>query len=243
LKHLNSKDNGNSQKALPGGGRRIGLTAAAATLACAGIVTAIVFKGSPAHTAVVSEVHGGLINPEPASNAAPAVVSTPPQAPAVIPSPGIRVPVITQAPAVEQNGYLQVGFDRLAGFPIRLHWELVDPVRIQGVQKVLGEIPGGIKSLDNGKVAVRGFMLPLKLENGLVTEFLLMRTQARCCYGLPIQVNEVLSVRMAKPVKSLMDQPVTVYGRLHLSESRDPNGALSSIYTMDGDKLKLPESL
>ena len=42
---------------------------------------------------------------------------------------------------------------------------------------MMDEIPGNIKALDNNKIAVRGFMLPVKLEDGLVTEFFLMKTQ------------------------------------------------------------------
>ncbi len=232
---MNSKNNDPGQKAGPGAGGRI-LLAAAAALVCAGVVAAVVFKGSPAPTAVVPEAQGGLINAEPQSNGAAAAVPPPPQAPAVA--------GVAASPSAQGDGYLHVGFDKLAGFPVRLHWQLVDAVRIKGVQKMMDEIPGNIKSLDNTKIAVRGFMLPVQMEDGLVTEFFLLRTQARCCFGLPIQVNELLTVHMAKPgVKSLMDQPVTIYGRLHVSESRDNNGALTSIYTMDGDKMDLPESM
>ena len=146
--------------------------------------------------------------------------------------------------AAKSGDYLQVGFDKLAGFPLRLHWVLVDPVRIKGVQSMMGDVPPDIKSLDQSKIAVRGFMLPLKLEDGKVTEFFLLRTQARCCYGLPIQMNELLTVHMARPgVKSIMDQPVTIYGKLHVSESHDDTGALTSIYTLDGERMDEPSSL
>ena len=150
----------------------------------------------------------------------------------------------TAAPVVKPGGYLQVGFDKLSGFPLRLHWVLVDPVRIKGVQKMLGDVPPDIKALDQSKIAVRGFMLPIKLEDGQVTEFFLLRTQARCCYGLPIQMNELLTVHMAgHGVKSIMDQPGTIYGRLHISENHDDSGALTSIYSLDGDKMDEPSSL
>jgi hypothetical protein len=204
-----------------------------ATLLCAGAVMAIAFRSACAQPAAVPVVQGELINAQPKSNAVPAAVSPAPQ------------PSAATAPAAVKSGdYLQVGFDKLAGFPLRLHWVLVDPVRIKGVQSMMGDVPPDIKLLDQSKIAVRGFMLPLKLEDGKVTEFFLLRTQARCCYGLPIQMNELLTVHMAKPgVKSIMDQPVTIYGRLHVSESHDDSGALTSIYTLDGEKMDEPSSL
>jgi len=56
-------------------------------------------------------------------------------------------------------------------------------------------------------------------------------------------MNELLTVHMAKPgVQSIMDQPITVYGRLHINESHDDSGALTSIYTLDGDKMDLPSA-
>ena len=199
---------------------------AVATLICAGAVVMIVFGSALAQPATVPAVQGELIGAPQKSNAVPAAVSSASQ------------------PPVKTGDYLQVGFDKLAGFPLRLHWVLVDPVRIKGLQSMMGDVPPDIKSLDQSKIAVRGFMLPLKLEDGKVTEFFLLRTQARCCYGLPIQMNELLTVHMAKPgVKSIMDQPVTIYGRLHISESHDDSGALTSIYTLDGEKMDEPSSL
>jgi hypothetical protein len=36
---------------------------------------------------------------------------------------------------------------------------------------------------------------------------------------------------------------VTIYGRLHISESHDDSGALTSIYTLDGEKMDEPSNL
>jgi hypothetical protein len=152
---------------------------------------------------------------------------------------------VAEAPKVAATaaaaGYAEIGFDRLAGFPLRTKWEMTDPVRIKGEQRVVGEIPDSIKALDRNKIAVTGFMLPVKMSGGLVSDFFLLRTQARCCYGLPIQVNELLTVHMTGTgVKSLMDQPITVYGTFHLAETRDTStGTLDGVYTLDGDKLEM----
>jgi len=39
-------------------------------------------------------------------------------------------------------------------------------------------------------VAVTGFMLPTKMDKGLVTEFLLVKESMMCCYGVMPKINE-----------------------------------------------------
>jgi len=80
-------------------------------------------------------------------------------------------------------------------------------------------------------------MLPLKVENGRVTEFLLLRDQLMCCFGAVLKINEWVSVKtIGTSVKAIRDQPVTISGKLHVGEMRE-NGCLVGIYRMDGEKL------
>jgi hypothetical protein len=84
-------------------------------------------------------------------------------------------------------------------------------------------------------------MLPLKVEGGLVTELLIMKDQSMCCYGSTPKLNEWVSIKMiGAGVKAIMDQPVTLFGRLHVGEMRE-NGYLVGIYNMDGEKMQGPE--
>jgi hypothetical protein len=84
-------------------------------------------------------------------------------------------------------------------------------------------------------------MLPLKVEGGLVTELLIMRDQSMCCYGVQPKINEWVSVKMARVgVKPIMDQPVTLFGKLRVGEMRE-NGYLVGIYALDGEKMEAPE--
>lgn len=138
------------------------------------------------------------------------------------------------------DGYLQVGFDKLADYQIFALYQVTDPVRLTSVQRLNRPIPDFIKSLDNRKIAIQGFMLPLKLENARVTEFLIMKNRSMCCFGLPLRINEWVYVRMkGDGVKSIMDVPLTVYGTLHVGEI-DKNGRISSIYQLDGEKMDEP---
>jgi hypothetical protein len=112
-------------------------------------------------------------------------------------------------------------------------------------EKTREQIPQKIHELDGKKAAVMGFMLPLKVnpESGLVTEFLIMRDQSACCYGSVPKINEWISVTMTdKGVRPMMDQPVTIYGRLHVGATRE-NGYLVGIYRLDGEKMAGPQDM
>ncbi len=230
---MNPEPRNSTQQTTGSPGRRFWTSVAVVFISISASLTVALWNAS-AQQAPGRIVQGELINPPPQTNAAP---TAPPGA---FPSPAPSTP--TGPKPAGGDDYLPVGFDRLAGFPMRLHWVMVDPVRIKGVQKMMDDVPANIKELDESKIAVKGFMLPLKLDNGQVTDFFLLRTQARCCYGLPIQMNELLTVHMAHGVKSIMDQPITIYGRLHIAENHDDTGALTSIYSLDGEKMDGPSS-
>ena len=83
-------------------------------------------------------------------------------------------------------------------------------------------------------------MLPMKFEGQKATEFLLLKNQSLCCYGVAPKITEWVDVRMTgKGVKAIMDQPVTVCGIFHVGDVRE-NGDLVGIYRLDGDRLKGP---
>jgi hypothetical protein len=134
------------------------------------------------------------------------------------------------------DGYVKAGFEQLSTFKITP--PPFDPNAKPGsAGPSLGrQIPDAVRSLDGRKAVVTGFMLPIKMEGGLVTEFLLMRSQMMCCYGVVPQVNEWVLVRMAKGVHQLMDVPVSFGGQLHVKELYE-NGFLTAIYQLDGDKM------
>ena len=134
------------------------------------------------------------------------------------------------------SGYEAVGFDRLAAYAYTP--PEADPAT-PNVPPPSGEkqIPDKIKALNQQKVAVTGFMLPVKMEGGLVKELLLVKDPMLCCYGVMPKVNEWVVVKMVGPgVKPLMDVPITFEGKLHVGEMYE-NGYLTGIYLLDGDRL------
>jgi len=144
---------------------------------------------------------------------------------------------MASSPAFEEvDGYVKADFERLSTFKITP--PPFDPKAKPGsAGPSLGaQIPEAIRKLDGRQAVVTGFMLPIKMEGGLVTELLLMRSQMMCCYGVMPQVNEWVLVRMAKGVHQLMDVPVSFGGQLHVQELYE-NGFLTAIYQLDGDKM------
>jgi hypothetical protein len=182
-------------------------------------------------------LQGELIAPADATNAVPVIskkvsMTNGPLTLAVIDTPPKLAP--------EMKDYTATGFDKLASFSIRVMFEMTNPVTFATSPKLSGPIPDRIQSYDGRNIAMQGFMLPLKFEEGRVKDFLLMRSRAFCCYGRPLALNEWVSVHMTdKGVQSIMDQPVTLYGRLHVGAIRE-NGQISGIYRMDATRMDGP---
>lgn len=146
----------------------------------------------------------------------------------------------------DKNGYFNIGFDLLASFEYEMPDEFSEEGETQQLKSKEPEkeqIPGDVQGLDRKPVALEGFMLPLKVEDSLVTEMLILRDQSMCCYGTVPKINEWVSVRMTgKGVKPVMDMPVTLYGKLKVGEVYE-NGYLVGIYEMDADRMAEPLDL
>ncbi|MDB6021569.1 MAG: hypothetical protein JWQ04_1426 [Pedosphaera sp.] len=138
------------------------------------------------------------------------------------------------------DNYPPVGFDQLASY----NFQIDDtPFTNQpAADKANDQIPARVKAFDEKKVAIKGFMLPLKVSAGVVTEFLIMKDQSMCCYGSVPKITEWVSVKTTgRGVKPIMDQPISILGTLHVGAMRE-NGYLIGIYQMDGDKLVPPDN-
>lgn len=149
----------------------------------------------------------------------------------------VAKPEVAPAPATEGD-FAVVGFDKLSTFK----YEVPDDVATNAPagKNPDDQIPPTVKAFSGKRVSLKGFMLPLKVEGGLVTELLIMRDQSMCCYGGVPKINEWVSVKMTgKGVKPIMDQAVTMYGTLKVGAIRE-NGYLVGIYQLDGEKLQNP---
>ncbi|MBM3834105.1 MAG: DUF3299 domain-containing protein [Verrucomicrobia bacterium] len=169
-------------------------------------------------------------------NANAAAVATPTPALAVNEQPAEAAPA-------QGEEFMQVTFEKLASFTFEIPDEQPSTNKVATPSKSENQIPATVQALDQKKVALKGFMLPLKVESGLVTEMLIMRDQSMCCYGAVPKINEWVSIKMTeKGVKAIMDQPVTIFGKLRVGEIRE-NGYLVGIYQMDGERIAGPLDL
>lgn len=142
-----------------------------------------------------------------------------------------------ELPAPEKEGdYLRLGFDRLAAYKFTA--PPFDPATQADAKPPTGEeqIPAAVKAWSGKKAIVTGFMLPVKMNAGLVTEFLLVKDPMMCCYGVVPNMNEWVVVHMAKGVRPLMDVPVSFYGELKVGALFE-NGYMTGIYFLEGEKM------
>lgn len=136
------------------------------------------------------------------------------------------------------DGYQEVGFDQLGSFTFTPPADGAEPpADAKALEKENGQIPEKIRNYDAKKIAVTGFMLPVKMDGGLVTEFLLMKSPMMCCFGVMPRINEWVVVKMnGKGVPSLMDTPIVFEGTLKVGAVYE-NGYLTGIYQLAGDKM------
>jgi hypothetical protein len=144
------------------------------------------------------------------------------------------------APAVE-NGYLKLGFDQLASYPFTP--PPFDPAANPSAKPPTGEeqIPQTVRSWNGKKAIITGYMVPVKMEKGLVTEFLLMRNTMACCFGTVPNMNEWVIVKMKKGVPPMMDVPVAFYGQLKVGALFE-NGYMTGLYELEGERMSEVQS-
>jgi len=134
-----------------------------------------------------------------------------------------------------EDGYLKLGFDRLAGF--KFVTPAYDPVADPKGAPPTGEdqIPAEVKAWNGKKAMITGFMLPTQLKNGKATEFLIMANQMACCFGTVPNMNDWVVVRMPDGVPVTQDVPISFYGVLKVGAMYD-NGYMTGIYEMDAER-------
>ena len=200
--------------------------------------TAAALSLSDPVNAPLAQVAAGAPGPS-TKPAPPAEMSTAAPAAATGPALGVAQKAADAKPApppeMLEGGYLKLGFEHLANYKISA--PSYDAAKPDAPPPDISHlIPASVKVFEGKKAVITGFMLPVKMQSGLVTELFVMRDPMMCCYGVVPQVNEWVVVKMPKGVRSLMDVPVSFYGTLHVKEMYD-NGVLTGIYSLDGEKM------
>ena len=166
----------------------------------------------------------GLLALAPAAWAAESPTENKPAAPATPPPPQV------------ENGYLKLGFEQLASYTFTP--PAFDPTADPKAKPPTGEeqIPPIVKGWNGKKAVITGYMVPVKMDKGLVTEFLLMRNTMACCFGTVPNMNEWVIVKMKKGVQPMMDVPVAFYGELKVGAMFE-NGYMTGLYELEGERM------
>jgi hypothetical protein len=150
---------------------------------------------------------------------------------------GRAAEVAAAAVSTDDKGYLKLGFEQLASYTFVP--PAFDPAANPSAKPPTGEeqIPAAVKGWNGKKAVVTGFMVPVKMEKGLVTEFLLMRNTMACCFGAVPNMNEWVIVKMKKGgVQPMMDVPVAFYGDIKIGAMFE-NGYMTGLYELAGERM------
>jgi hypothetical protein len=190
-------------------------------------VSAAELRGAP--------IDGGPADPDPAPEPVTTTSALPAPAEAQ-PLPKLGEPAaVAEQESGEPALYKLITFDELASWTYEFPEIGSDKPRVDPV-------PERHRKMSGTRVAIQGFMIPIKLAgDDEVVEFLLVRNQFACCFGIVPKMNEWLHIKMApgKVSKYLVDIPITVRGVFDASELLE-NGVVMSLYRMEADEVEEP---
>jgi len=139
---------------------------------------------------------------------------------------------VERPPGLEDHEDLT--FDKIAGYQYEVK-------SAEEAAEEPEQIPASIRALHGRKIAIRGFMVPYRNDGDQVSEFILLRNQGLCCFGIVPRMNEWIHVRMApgESAPYAIDVPITVFGKLEVGEVYE-NKALMSVYRMESTCVIAP---
>jgi hypothetical protein len=149
--------------------------------------------------------------------------------------------VFTQTlPAAEPapTTYRELGFDVLASFAFDPHVvnTAADPARKGAAEE---QVPKAIRQWDKRRVGITGFMMPVRVEKGLVTEFLLMRYTFTAMNVTAPAITEWVRVRAKPGVPPAPQLAITCLGVFKV-EPVFESGYLTAVYQLELEKLVGP---
>ncbi len=133
-------------------------------------------------------------------------------------------------------GYRRIPFDILAGYEYMIPTLVVDK---ETEEQLKDQIPDYIKALDDSKVSLEGYMVPLDIEDEKVKSFILTNSMMLCCFGSMPWINEWVYVEMDEghAADFFNDTVIRVSGVLDVGEEIE-DGIVLSLYRMQGQDVK-----
>ena len=135
-------------------------------------------------------------------------------------------------------GHKKLGFNVLSNFKYDTYEVINEVDGGRPFTRSDDEIPPEIRAYNGTFVAITGFVMPLRVRKGLVTEFLLFKDQASCCFGERARMNHYIRVKLAEGGFPPEATPTTytAYGRLKVGEIL-VQGYLTGIYELEASKV------
>ncbi len=138
--------------------------------------------------------------------------------------------------AREAKRFQPVSWEVLGGFPydFEMPGALEDASPEALAERNQRLIPPEVRALDRRPIAVRGYAIPITIERGRVTEFILAaKNEIGCCFGAGLAMNQWIHVAVPEG-RSVDLQPLgiaTVLGLLEVGEEVR-QGTVLSLYRM-----------
>ncbi|MBK7999365.1 MAG: DUF3299 domain-containing protein [Verrucomicrobia bacterium] len=139
-------------------------------------------------------------------------------------------------PDVVEDGFIRPGFDKLSAFKYELYEFYSETNAGRAMLASHDTIPPEIKAYDGKQVIVTGYILPMRTRRGVVTEFLLLRDQGTCCFGVQAQINHFMRVNFPPGIKPGDPVPWKVSGTIRVGEMY-VQGYLTGIYQLDAESV------
>lgn len=105
-----------------------------------------------------------------------------------------------------------------------------------GDQAWRGSLVPAVAASEGNPVRITGYMWPVAMAGGRVTQFILMRNQTGCCYGQMPAANEYLVASADEPLPSLLDVPVTFEGTLRIAPV-ELGGTVVELFRLEGARV------
>jgi hypothetical protein len=184
-------------------------------------------QGGPAPVATPSTPVRGAAIDAPATPSGPAGLPGTRLAPT---DPAARAKLAVEAPEpVKKDGYTPVTFGVLSDF--------VYQTDMEGRLTPESSLPEEITKLNDTKVALSGFAMPIEFKDDKVSSLILVRNQLLCCFGEEPKLNEWVFVNVDPPIEAVMDVPVTLFGTLYASPDVEEKQVIS-LYRMQAQAME-----
>lgn len=148
-----------------------------------------------------------------------------------------------QGASLATEAYQSLTFNMLTSYPFREpNWaKMEDPAYISSL-KLNEQISPQIQAMNDKKVEIQGFMLPLDMLEGNLRTFMLLKDQMACCFGNIPRLNEWVYVRVPKEKKISVHQdiPITLFGTLRVG-AKFEREVLTGIYHLELDRIQMPQ--